>query len=177
MIGHRSSWVNERPVRVPSPSSCIVVSCARTFTGETSVAGVQLKTCSHSLLVTTPRRWPFPFNLQFEMGSEPPRARKTLRKNLLVLAGIQTQASWLAVWHSTHCVTVLHLISLLPITSKLFEKLLLVRLKIPIGEDKLIPDHQFGFRNNYSTIEQVNRVYNVISNSIEEKKRCKSVEA
>ena len=58
-------------------------------------------------------------------------------------------------------------ISLLPIMSKLFEKLLLVRLKTPVSEDKLIPDHQFGFRNNHSTIEQVNRVY---SNSIEEKK-------
>ena len=56
--------------------------------------------------------------------------------------------------------------------SKLFEKLLLVRLKTPVSEDKLILDHQFGFRNNHSTIEQVNRVYDVISNSIEEKKYC-----
>ena len=36
----------------------------------------------------------------------------------------------------------------------------------------LIPDHQSGFRHNHSTIEQVNRVYNVISNSIEERKYC-----
>ena len=58
--------------------------------------------------------------------------------------------------------------------SKLFEKLLLVRLKTPVSEDKFIriPDHQFGFRNNHLTIEQVNRVYKVISNSIEEKKYC-----
>ena len=56
--------------------------------------------------------------------------------------------------------------------SKLFEKLPLVRLKTPVSEDKLIPDHQFGFRNNHSTIEQGNRVYNVISNSIEENKYC-----
>ena len=36
-----------------------------------------------SLLVTTPRRWSFPF------GSESPGARKTLRKNPLVLARIE----------------------------------------------------------------------------------------
>ena len=63
-------------------------------------------------------------------------------------------------------------ISLLPIVSKLFEKLLPVRLQTPVSEDKLIPDHQFGFRNNHSIIERVNRVYNVISNSIEENKYC-----
>ena len=49
-------------------------------------------------------------------------------------------------------------ISLLPIMTKLFEKLLLVRLKTPVSEDKLIPDHWFGFRNNHSTKEQVNKV-------------------
>ena len=54
--------------------------------------------------------------------------------------------------------------------TKLFEKLLLVRLKTPMSKDKLIPDHQFSFRNNHSTIEHVNRVYNVISNSTDEKK-------
>ena len=47
-----------------------------------------------------------------------------------------------------------------------------MRLKTPVSEDKLIPVHQFGFRNNHSTIEQVNKVFNVISNSIEKKKSC-----
>ena len=42
-----------------------------------------------SILVTTPRRWPFFLDLQFQVGSEPPGARKTLRKNPLVLAGIE----------------------------------------------------------------------------------------
>jgi hypothetical protein len=36
-------------------------------------------------------------------------------------------------------------ISLLPIMSILFEKLLLIRLKSVITEKNLIPDHQFGF--------------------------------
>lgn len=61
-------------------------------------------------------------------------------------------------------------INLLPIISKLFEKLLLARMKSPITDDKLIPDHQFGFRNGHSTVEQTNRVFNVISNAIQEKK-------
>ena len=69
-------------------------------------------------------------------------------------------------------VTSYRTISLLPIISKLFEKLLLVRLKTPVTEYKLIPDHQFGFRNNHSTIEQVNRVYSVISYLIQTKKYC-----
>ncbi|KAK2577815.1 hypothetical protein KPH14_012697 [Odynerus spinipes] len=61
------------------------------------------------------------------------------------------------------------LISLLPIISKLFEKLLLTRIRTPIIDDKVIPDHQFGFRNGHSTVEQTNRVFNAISNAIETK--------
>ena len=56
---------------------------------------------------------PFLLDLQFSMGSEPPGARKTLRKTSLVLAGIRTRAAWLAVWHSTHCATALLLIFIL----------------------------------------------------------------
>jgi uncharacterized FlaG/YvyC family protein len=39
-------------------------------------------------------------------------------------------------------------ISLLPVLSKLFEKLLLKRLKPIIDEKQIIPNHQFGFRDN-----------------------------
>jgi hypothetical protein len=45
-------------------------------------------------------------------------------------------------------------ISLLPIVSEVFEKLLLKRL-LPIVEiNGLIPNHQFSFRQRHSTIEQ-----------------------
>lgn len=64
-------------------------------------------------------------------------------------------------------------ISLLPSISKLFEKLLLQRLK-PLIEDKL-PDFQFGFRNKHSTIKQVQRVVKLIESSLEEKKFCSTV--
>lgn len=63
-------------------------------------------------------------------------------------------------------------ISLLPVLSKLFEKLFLRRIT-PILEDKhLIPDHQFGFRHDHATIEQVHRVTNKISETLEDKNYC-----
>ena len=66
-------------------------------------------------------------------------------------------------------------ISLLPIVSKLFEKLLLKRL-IPIIERKnLVPDHQFGFRKNHSTMDQIHRITNVIEQALEEKKVCSAI--
>lgn len=66
-------------------------------------------------------------------------------------------------------------ISLLPILSKVFEKLLLLRLN-PIIEDRaIIPKHQFGFRCFHSTIEQVHRIVNEINRSFEEKKYCSAV--
>jgi hypothetical protein len=66
-------------------------------------------------------------------------------------------------------------ISLLPIMSKLFEKLLLIRLKSVITKKKLIQNHQFGFRNQYSTPEQVHRIVEAIEQEIEEKKICTAV--
>lgn len=63
-------------------------------------------------------------------------------------------------------------ISLLPAFSKIFEKLILKRLRPVIEENELIPNHQFGFRKQHSTIEQVHRVVNVIEKNLEERKVC-----
>jgi len=49
-------------------------------------------------------------------------------------------------------------ISLLPVLSKLHEKLLLKRLKPVLDEKRIIPTHQFGFRNDHSTIYQIHRI-------------------
>lgn len=61
-------------------------------------------------------------------------------------------------------------ISLLPIMSKVFERLFLKRLMPIIQDRELIPTHQFGFRNKHSTIEQVHRITNIVEKALEEKK-------
>ena len=62
-------------------------------------------------------------------------------------------------------------ISLLPTLSKLFEKLLTNRL-LPLLKDlkKTLPDHQFGFRKQHSTIEQIHRITHNISQALKKKK-------
>lgn len=63
-------------------------------------------------------------------------------------------------------------ISLLPILPKLYEKLLLKRLKLLLQEQNLLPDEQFGFREKHSTIDQVHRLVALINYSLESKKYC-----
>ncbi|VVC38762.1 Reverse transcriptase domain [Cinara cedri] len=58
-------------------------------------------------------------------------------------------------------------ISFHPSILKLFKKVLLKRLKPLIEERQLILEHQFGFRNKHSTIDQVHRVTNVISKALD----------
>jgi hypothetical protein len=49
-------------------------------------------------------------------------------------------------------------ISLLPIVSKVFEKLPLKMLLPMVENNRLIHNHQFGFRQRHSTIEQTHRM-------------------
>jgi len=58
-------------------------------------------------------------------------------------------------------------ISLLPVLSKLFEKLLLSRINIIMENHGLIPTHQFGFRSKHATIEQIHSIIKRISNDME----------
>jgi hypothetical protein len=57
--------------------------------------------------------------------------------------------------------------SLLPIMSNIFEKAMLKRLCPTLEENRILPDHQFGFRQRNSTIEQVHRITEIISGTIE----------
>lgn len=66
-------------------------------------------------------------------------------------------------------------ISLLPIISKICEKLILKRMNLIITSKKLIPNHQFGFRDQHATIEQVNRLTNKIKEAFENKQYCAGV--
>ena len=63
-------------------------------------------------------------------------------------------------------------ISLLPVLSKMLEKLFLSKLQPVLTLKNLIPNHQFGFRQKHSTIEQVHRVYNQLRFALENKKYC-----
>ena len=66
-------------------------------------------------------------------------------------------------------------ISLLPTLSKLFERLLTNRL-LPLLEDlKTLPDHQFGFRKQRSTVKQIHRITHNISQTLKKKKYCSAV--
>lgn len=66
-------------------------------------------------------------------------------------------------------------ISLLPVMSKLFERLLLKRIKPEIEKSGAVPSHQFGFREKHSTIDQVHRITDLIEKSLEEKKICSAI--
>ena len=64
-------------------------------------------------------------------------------------------------------------ISLLPVMSKLFEKIILKQLDPYIS--KIIPNHQFGFRNKHSTIDQVHRIVDIINKALEDGNVCSAI--
>jgi hypothetical protein len=66
-------------------------------------------------------------------------------------------------------------INLLPIPSKVFEKLLLKRLRSDVDLSHLIPGYQFGFRPGHSPVQQAHRVVNKIVKSLEERTLCTAV--
>lgn len=63
-------------------------------------------------------------------------------------------------------------ISLLPILSKVMETLFLKRLNTEIVRNNIIPNHQFGFRVQHGTIEQVHRLVEEIHKAYDSKKYC-----
>lgn len=63
---------------------------------------------------------------------------------------------------SAHDVTSYGLISLLPVMSKIFEKILLKRLVKALFSQSV--NHQFGFRKNHATGEQFHRLCNCYVN-------------
>jgi hypothetical protein len=63
-------------------------------------------------------------------------------------------------------------ICLLPIMSKILEKLLLRRLYPILESQNIIPNHQFGFRSQHSTIHQCHRVVDTVATSLELGQYC-----
>lgn len=66
-------------------------------------------------------------------------------------------------------------ISLLSVLSKLLERLVLGRLNVDLPQENWIPDHQFGFRQKHSTIQQVHRIVQTINKALEDKHYCSGV--
>jgi len=63
-------------------------------------------------------------------------------------------------------------ISLLPLLSKILEKIILKRLTPTLAVNKVIPSHQFGFRPKHRTIQQWHRIIHRINNDLENKRYC-----
>ena len=63
-------------------------------------------------------------------------------------------------------------ISLLPVFSKILKKIIYYRIKTIIQIKKLILEHQFGFKNKHSAIEQMHRLINEIIVALENKEYC-----
>ena len=66
-------------------------------------------------------------------------------------------------------------ISLLPVLSKLLEKILLHRLLSDPRSQDWIPSHQFGFRKAHSTIQQCHRLTTIINKTLEDRQYCSAV--
>jgi hypothetical protein len=66
-------------------------------------------------------------------------------------------------------------ISLLPIPSQVFEKLLLKRLRKDLDLTALLPDYQFGFIAGHSTIHQSHRTVHEITKGLEGQQLCTAV--
>jgi hypothetical protein len=66
-------------------------------------------------------------------------------------------------------------INLPPVTSKLFEKLLLKRIRNDLDPSTVIPDYRFGFREGHSTTQQLHRIVKKIAASLEDKTSCTAI--
>jgi len=63
-------------------------------------------------------------------------------------------------------------VSLLPVLSKVFEKLLITGILPTLQKKQVVPDHQFGFRKKHATTEQVHRIFNIIHDAQESDQYC-----
>ena len=63
-------------------------------------------------------------------------------------------------------------ISLLPILGRVLEKLLLHRIHPILDSPQIIPDHQFCFREQNSTIQQCHSLVDTMAITLEQKQNC-----
>ena len=65
--------------------------------------------------------------------------------------------------------------SLLPIISKVLEKLILKRINTDKNPHDWIPHHQFGFKETHSTVQQCHRITYTINKALEDQQYCTAV--
>jgi len=63
-------------------------------------------------------------------------------------------------------------ISLLPTISKIPEKIILKYINKDLNQQDWIPSHQFGFRQDHSTVQQCHRITDVINKGTENEQYC-----
>lgn len=63
-------------------------------------------------------------------------------------------------------------ISLISTIAKLLERLILNKINTELNPQNWLPSHQFGFRQNHSTIQQCHRIVNTINESLENRQYC-----
>jgi hypothetical protein len=66
-------------------------------------------------------------------------------------------------------------ISLLPIISKVLKKFILKKINKDLNPYDWIPNHQFGFRQAHSTVQQCHRITDVINKDMENRQYCTAV--
>uniref|UniRef100_A0A2S2PH29 Putative RNA-directed DNA polymerase n=1 Tax=Schizaphis graminum TaxID=13262 RepID=A0A2S2PH29_SCHGA len=66
-------------------------------------------------------------------------------------------------------------ISLLPTFSKILEKIIIKRIYSILNGKNIIPNAQFGFRSNHSSLHQIHRIVDNIASSLEQKNFCSGV--
>jgi hypothetical protein len=66
-------------------------------------------------------------------------------------------------------------ISLLPIISKVLEKLILKRINKDKNPHDWIPHHQSGFRQAHCTVQQCHRITDTINKALEDQQYCTAV--
>ena len=65
-------------------------------------------------------------------------------------------------------------ISLLPIISKVLKKLIFKKINKDLNPQDWIPNHQFGFRQAHSTVQQCHRITDVINKTMENQQYSKA---
>jgi hypothetical protein len=63
-------------------------------------------------------------------------------------------------------------ISLLPIMNKILEEAMLERSRPILEENRILPEHQFGFPQKHSTTVQVHRITEIRRGTLEKKQYC-----